>query len=386
MSPLRKISQIIFTPILWPLYLLSGLIPKSQAINVYGSPGNRFSDNAKYAYLKSSTQSHRKSKHYWITSNISLIQKLRSHGLLAEHRWSVKGVIICCRAGKYHFSSYSSDVNFWTSRNSLHINYWHGVPFKKIEHDIYSGPLKTRFNPTNLIEKIHSFFWYLTSPAPKKRPDILYSPHAFFDQYFLSAFRITEKNLRREVYPRVEFLKDNTILPHDIYGAPLPEAILKLTSGKTTVLYAPTFRDSNKKSWIKNNILLHQKSIQRALAKKNIFLLIKPHPNEQIDQGQISKNIFVLSSQIDTYILMKSINHVVTDYSSIAVDAAQAGKNVYLLWPDLEDYKSKSRDLYFDIKEFYKGKYYSSLNSLLRDLESGGLKKNCVTPEINSLH
>lgn len=385
MSSQNKLIQILFSPILWILYYISGLIPKNEKIEVYGSPGNRFSDNAKYAYLNSSIRNESKRMAYWITSDKSLLKNLRAEGLLAESRWSIKGVIVCCRAAKYHFSSYSSDVNFWTSRNSHHINYWHGVPFKKIEHDIHSGPLKTRFNPKSLKEKIHSIIWLIASPAPKKRPDSLYSPHSFFDNYFLSAFRVEKEILVRRAYPRVEYL-NSTLNPKDIFSAPLPQELIELTKGKTAVLYTPTFRDSNKSAWTKENILPHAAKIQEVLSIKNLTLIIKPHPNEPIKSGKKTNNIYILDSKFDTYTLMRSVNHIVTDYSSIAVDAAQAGKNVYLFWPDLKEYTSKSRELYFNIEEFYNHKYYSNINELLSDVLNEKIKSKNVTPEINKIH
>lgn len=383
MSTRAKILQIIFSPVLWVLYFISGLIPKSDAIEVYGSPGNRFSDNAKYSYL--TLRSNDQSKKYWITSNKPLIKILRAHGLLAENRWSIKGIIVCCRAAKYHFSSYASDINFWTSKNSIHINYWHGVPFKKIEHDIHTGPLKVRFNPQTKKEKIVSMLWFFTSPAPRKRPSILYSPHPSFEKYFISAFRIKKDRIKVKRYPRVDYLISNDGF-HKLCNEALPSTLINFMEGKLAVLYVPTFRDSNKNNWIKKNILPHSLKIQDAIQEKNIALIVKPHPNEIIESGLITQNIYILNSSIDTYTLMKSVNQIITDYSSISVDAAQAGKRVYLLWPDFNEYKSKSRELYFDLEKFYNKKHYSSIDEMLDDLRNGVISTRDVSVEINNLN
>ena len=42
----------------------------------------------------------------------------------------------------------------WTSRSALKINLWHGIPMKKIEHDIDSGPLQKIYNPRGIVQNI----------------------------------------------------------------------------------------------------------------------------------------------------------------------------------------------------------------------------------------
>lgn len=363
----QKALELLFLPALWVLYFVSGSIKRTKGISVYGCPGNRFSDNAKYAYLEASKAAKGDDSVWWISSDKTLISKLNSQNLNAAGRWSLKGIFLCLRAKHYYFSSYCCDINFWTSKNAIHVNYWHGVPFKKIEYDIHSGPLKIRFNPKTISERLISFIWYICSPGPSVRPSYLFSPHPYFDDYLSSAFRVPHEQLIKKQYPRVRSLKakrEETIkrLPCNIDTcAPLKTKI---------ALYAPTFRDTNR-NWIKENILTYIDPLQIIFEKNNIKLLIKPHPNEILDTSYSSKNIEIINSQVDTYVIMENIDLIITDYSSIAVDAADAGIDVYLLWPDLNDYKTKSRDLYFNIQDFYENKYFSSVKDLVDGFDDG---------------
>lgn len=378
----EKAIELLFLPLLWSVYLVSGFIKRNTEISVYGCPGNRFSDNAKYAYLEASkTQIGNKSA-WWISSDKALVSQLKSQNLNAASRWSLTGIILCMRAKYYYFSSYCSDINFWTSKNAIHVNYWHGVPFKKIEYDIHNGPLKTRFNPETVSERIISYIWYICSPAPTVRPSYLFSPHQYFDAYLSSAFRVPHNQLIKEQYPRVRSLKSKReeALKNSTREIENPQ------STKTKIaLYAPTFRDTNR-NWIKENILTDIEPLHISLEKNNIKLLIKPHPNEILDTSYSYKNIEVINSQLDTYITMEEVDFIITDYSSIAVDAADAGIDVYLLWPDLNDYKTKSRDLYFNIQDFYNKKYFTSVADLIDKLDDGTFHTMNVKDDILSIN
>lgn len=371
-SKLVKIGKGAFSPLFWVLYFCSGLVPRSQRIIVYGSPGERFSDNAKYAFLNSSL-SEAKDEHWWITGSPSLEAELSRNGLNVARRWSWKGIYLCCRAKEFHFSSYVSDINFWLSKGAIKVNYWHGLPFKKIEYDIDIGPLSVRYNPRGWLEKVWSFVLMFVNPAPAAKPDFLYSPHSFFDSKFVSAFRVSPDNLIKKRYPRVDYLMqvDMKLERFARIGGPALD-----TEGwkkySKVILYAPTFRDSNK-NWIAENILNQAEIINRILVKHNSLLLIKPHPNEFVsDDLSAYANILLLDSQLDTYVVLRDVNALITDYSSISIDAAEAGLEVYLVWPDLREYSADSRGFYFNMIDFYEHKYFDSMLECIKSLVADG--------------
>src|SRR5258705_525968 len=50
----------------------------------------------------------------WISRRRELVRELRALGLPAYHRFSVRGLWLCLRAGVYVFDCRSSDINYFT--------------------------------------------------------------------------------------------------------------------------------------------------------------------------------------------------------------------------------------------------------------------------------
>jgi CDP-glycerol glycerophosphotransferase len=90
---------------------------------------------------------------------------------------------LCVRAGSFVVSSYASDVNRWLGEGATLVNLWHGVPLKKIERDIDSGPLRLVYEDRQPMKAAFS--------DQMRPPDLLLSPSAFIaEQCFTSAFAI----------------------------------------------------------------------------------------------------------------------------------------------------------------------------------------------------
>ncbi|MEX6220430.1 CDP-glycerol glycerophosphotransferase family protein [Providencia hangzhouensis] len=132
---------------------MSGFFSRDNKIWLFGSYRNKFNDNTKYSYLKCH-HTYKNIKCYWISDDDNIIAELKNKGYHAVKRRSIKGMIIMLKAGVYFVSSYTTDICFWTSRNVFYVNLWHGLPLKKIEYDIQSGPLFNKYNNENLFNKI----------------------------------------------------------------------------------------------------------------------------------------------------------------------------------------------------------------------------------------
>ena len=79
----------LFSPIMFIFYCFVYFIPRSKKHWVFGSGiGMNFSDNAKYLFLYSSSRSEIYS--CWISRNKILVKNLRSRGLNAYYKYSVK--------------------------------------------------------------------------------------------------------------------------------------------------------------------------------------------------------------------------------------------------------------------------------------------------------
>lgn len=366
-----RIVRVLVAPILWALYVVSGCVQRDPRIAVYGATGDRFADNAKYAFIRANRADGSVDEHYWVTGSRQLVRDLEDSGYKAVHRWSLKGVFVCMRASRYYFITYCSDINFWTSRGAQLVNYWHGLPLKRIEYDIDSGPFRNCYNPKTLAGWVECLTRYIINPAYRTQPTVLYSPHPAFDDLFARAFRIPYSSLVRKRYPRVAALVERR--------QNLNSAVAKGTRERCVGAYLPTMRDGRGSEWLRNCLLDYAEPLDAALTQNHITLLIKAHPNEAIAPRRLGERLIIVDSKEDTYALLENVDFIITDYSSIIFDAAEIDLPVYLFWPDHDEFRSETRGFYFDLEEFFCGRYIHSAPKLLQLIGSGELRKMDVT-------
>ena len=121
-----------------PCLALVGLslrrLPRNRRLVVLGSPLDRFADNAAYLFLHMAGQAARhRLEVVWISGSADVVQRLRSHGYRAEHRWSWRGALTTLGAGTFVYSGYRSDINRWLSPGATAVCLWHGLPIKRVE-------------------------------------------------------------------------------------------------------------------------------------------------------------------------------------------------------------------------------------------------------------
>lgn len=122
--------------------------------------------------------------------------------------------------------------------------------------------------------------------------------------------------------------------------------------GKKIVLYAPTFRKDYRLDWYKFNYEGCMKVLEEKFGGEFVFLL-RLHPNAAILCGDLNYNSRVIqaSNYDDIQELLSAADVLITDYSGCMFDFSFAKKPVFLYTPDLEQYTSVDRKLYFKISE-----------------------------------
>lgn len=149
-------------------------------------------------------------------------------------------------------------------------------------------------------------------------------------------------------------------------------------------LYAPTFRNNMEVNLIDYDKLL--KALRNTYAEDFVFL-VRFHPiSKQSIIGE--KNLIDVTSYPNMQELIKISNILITDYSGCMFDAAISRKKCILYVPDLNDYISKQRELYFKfgdlpfnlaytqdelvdrITNFNDKEYYDKLNGFLNLINS----------------
>lgn len=318
---LSKVITVCNILIGWLVYLSSYIIKRKPNIWIFGSFGV-FNDNSRYLFEYCLQYSNVRA--IWISKNKQSVIKASQQGE-AYYLWSLKGLYYALKGGVYIYSSYLSDICFYTSNKTLKVNLWHGIPLKKIEFDINSAPLVFKFRKA-------SWLYRLSHPSQHTAPDLLLSPSHYVSEYsFKTAFRVKDNNIIHAMYPRVtELIKS--------------KALQEFSGYNNTFLYAPTWRDDGSDFVQMSGIDFT--ALDNLLKSNNSILLIKLHPSTKLSLDINYSNIKIVNNQIDPIALMKSAQCLITDYSSIYFDYLYLNRPIIFFPFDKEKYL-ENREMYF---------------------------------------
>ncbi|MDR2967422.1 MAG: CDP-glycerol glycerophosphotransferase family protein [Methanobacteriaceae archaeon] len=116
--------------------------------------------------------------------------------------------------------------------------------------------------------------------------------------------------------------------------------------GKKIVLYAPTFRENEKKN---NDILLHfDKQLFYSNLKDDFCLFFKSHPKFKVSE---SGHFINVSNYENTPELLLISDILITDYSSIMIEYAILSKPIIFYPFDFDYYITNERSFYFDYNQ-----------------------------------
>ncbi|WP_236715101.1 CDP-glycerol glycerophosphotransferase family protein [Nonomuraea pusilla] len=223
---------------------------------------------------------------------------------------------------------------------------WHGTPAKRIGNDL---PHMTR-DPRPPI-------WHRQA-AEVRGWDLLLSQSPWASEIMRRAFgykgEILESGLPR----------------NDVLASPEREALaaavrerLGLAEGKRVVLYAPTYRDYDRKNAM---VKLDLAKARQALGADH-ELLVRAHPMQAVPAvPDIAHDVTTYPDMAD---LLLVADVLVTDYSSAMFDFVATGRPVVLYAYDLAKYSSK-RGLYIDLPEQAPGPVLSTSAEVIEALRS----------------
>ena len=115
------------------------------------------------------------------------------------------------------------------------------------------------------------------------------------------------------------------------------------------------------------------------LAKKNIILIFKPHPAEDIStlKSLNLSNIKIISNEdliknkySTIYHLLSISDALITDYSSIYYDYLLLDKPIGLATPDYDEFMKKVGFIFDDLKPNLPGEYFETFNGLIKFLKN----------------
>ena len=358
----HKVRALLF----YPLYWLSKFWPRDPSLWLFGPMNNAFLDNAKYLFLHV-LHNHPEIKAYMVSDKPELIQFFKEQNLPVLYKWSLKGFYYGLKAKFYVISAYVDDINFWTSGGAIVFNLWHGIPLKKIEFDITTGPLAKRYQRKPLFLRVFKPYFY-------RRPNFVLSTSAEINRIFASAFRIREEKCPALGYPRTDifFQEEAQILQHiERYEPSMLQKLVQMVhSFDHVLLYMPTWRDD--RSHFLQKALPDLPKLNEILTEQNALLLIKLHPNDaSLKTFTDLSHVKTLTAKLDLYPFLPFTSALITDYSSIYFDYLLLKKPIIFYPFDLQEYV-RLRELYFEYEEAVSPpivKTFDQLLKLLRNLD-----------------
>lgn len=324
-------------------FFLSYIIPKKNNLYIFWSVNwQEYSWNSRflYEYIK---EKEKNIDTLFLTKSKELIKN--NHNFI--YSYSIKWYFSILRAKYIFINNYVYDINInpnliW--KFSI-INLWHWEPLKKIE-----------FSSNMIIEKL----WFFTKILRKIQYKYNY-------KMWICCSDFSKDNLSEA------FLNKNFIITwlprNDIFFKKKKE----IKREKFNILYAPTFRDSEKiiNAFSKKTVI----ELNEICNKNNYNFYIKLHPNntwiKNIDEKY--KNIKIIND-IDVQELLIETDLLITDYSSIYIDFLLTKKPIIFYAYDLDKYLKTNREMYINyenaiIKEWLVEKEDELLN-LINDIKS----------------
>jgi CDP-glycerol glycerophosphotransferase len=209
--------------------------------------------------------------------------------------------------------------------NKIIINYWHGVPIKKIGINGYQG-----LNWIRMFLQLKLFSKFITAyiTTSKNMIDIM-----------AQSFVLPKEKIKVLGQPRNNYLKDEVSKDKimNFYND------IDLTS--KFILYAPTWRKSKYGGSFDNEVKyfpfddFDMDELEEYLEQNNITIFLRPHPLEAITIKE-SKYIKIFDNtkteNINDYLNMFDL--LIADYSGIYIDFLLLDKPILLLPYDKKEY------------------------------------------------
>jgi CDP-glycerol glycerophosphotransferase len=248
-------------------------------------------------------------------------------------------------------------------KETIVVNLWHGLPLKKIMYDVFGNRISKR----NSLGKLFD----LLMPYYRSRNDILLATSEETQDTLSNAFRVPKERTLITGFPRNDiFLK----------GAPSSDSV----GSKYKCIYMPTFRGGKGTECdLFFQYGFNASEIEEELARNNIELVLRMHPVNKPPQKVIEairrSSSISIDDSVDIFDSIASYDCMITDYSGGYFDFLLTGKPVLFAPFDLENYKQKERDLYYDYEEVTLSPYAFTWPEMIDNIISA--KQGCLGPE-----
>ncbi|VEF49063.1 CDP-glycerol:poly(glycerophosphate) glycerophosphotransferase [Bacillus freudenreichii] len=323
---------------------------KSNKIFLYSYYGSQYGCNPKYIteYILQNT-SKGKFDLVWAFNDISQfehlteIRKVKTMSLRYFYELCTSKVII---------TNFRTTDLFIKRKNQYYIQTWHSsLRLKQIEKDAEASL------PKKYVEM---------AKKDSEKCDLLISGCEYSTKIFRRAFWYDGEILESGT-PSHDILFSSKKVKYQIYKK------LEIPKKYKTILYAPTFRKNMDLSVYD----LDYSALCGVLSEKlggewMVLIRLHPHLTNLANQMNSNKNTKNVTAYSDVQELIACSDLLVTDYSSVMFSYLLTKKPCFLYVPDLEEYLSYDRKLYFNIADlpFKSAKTNQELCDNIRDFNN----------------
>ena len=240
-------------------------------------------------------------------------------------------------------------------KGQFFIQTWHGdIGFKKVLYDIEANQ--------NLVVQDE----FIT--------DLCIAASDYGESQYRTAFHYKGEVLR------VGTPRNDKLICVDSQEENMTRKTLGIGTDAKVLIFAPTFRDSNKEF---QRVPIDMNKVLEILeAKGNKWVcLIRAHANtEKLDFCCDGTHYIDATHYPDMSDLLAIGDLLITDYSSCATDFIRRGKGAILAAFDLDEYVRNDREIPFDFEEkgFIVAKTQQDLNNILEQMDDNDYRKNAA--------
>ena len=288
-------------------------------------------------------------RRYWSVADPSVAVPA---GTVPLHRYSAEWYR-ALGTSKYLVNNNTFPVFFRKKTGQIYLQTWHGTPLKRIGFDT---PVQ-RLTPS-----------YLRTLAREPSEwDALLAQSPAAAQLLAGAFRY-QGQVPVLGYPRNDALTAETAAAE----RKRVREVLEIPDEQTVVLYAPTWRDTERTRGDRHAVVNYLNAgLALAALGPNYTILFRGHHNVAGQRSAAGINgLADVTDYPQISDLCLAADLLVTDYSSIMFDYAVTGKPMFFLVPDLEEYRDSTRGFYFDLQEHVPGPLAHSAAELFEQILS----------------
>ncbi|MED1089107.1 CDP-glycerol glycerophosphotransferase family protein [Bacillus paramycoides] len=327
--------------------VLNKVLPVNKKTVVFQSYyGNSYACNPKAIYEEMLNQ-NRDMKAVWIIKNLET--EILGNPIKVQP-YSIKYYYYMAIA-KY-FVNNGNFPDFYEKRSgTIHLQTWHGTPLKRLGLDIDpSSPAYAENTSPELIRR-------------NERWDYLIGPNTYTSKILQRAYNF-KKNVLEVGYPRNDmfYSQNNKERINEI------KKLLNISPDKKVILYAPTWRDYEKRHE-PYAFRFDLDKFQQEFGNEYVLLLrLHYFDAARMHITGYEKFVYNVTYYNDIQDLYLISDVLITDYSSVMFDYANLNRPMIFFTYDLLRYGSQIRGFYIDFKKEAPGPLVQNENQLFKAL------------------